>query len=98
MEWNVAVEFSQAGYGIEEMPLPQNQRAGTGVTNSPEPYLEIIIQPQSKFRFRYKSEMSGKHGSLLGSTSHIPQPHSPLCPTQTEFKTYPTVKVGINAP
>ncbi|CAG7693776.1 unnamed protein product [Allacma fusca] len=30
------------------------------------PYLEILIQPQSRFRFRYKSEMTGKHGSLFG--------------------------------
>lgn len=32
-----------------------------------QPYLEILVQPQSKFRFRYRSEMTGKHGSLLGS-------------------------------
>lgn len=30
------------------------------------PYMEILVQPQPKFRFRYKSEMTGKHGSLLG--------------------------------
>lgn len=32
-----------------------------------QPYLEILVQPQSKFRFRYRSEMTGKHGSLLGA-------------------------------
>lgn len=28
--------------------------------------LKIIVQPVDKFRFRYKSEMMGTHGSLLG--------------------------------
>lgn len=32
-----------------------------------QPYLEILVQPQTKFRFRYRSEMTGKHGSLLGA-------------------------------
>lgn len=35
--------------------------------------LKIIVQPVDKFRFRYKSEMMGTHGSLLGEreeTSH----------------------------
>jgi len=31
-----------------------------------EPYLSIMVQPMEKFRFRYKSEMVGTHGSLLG--------------------------------
>ncbi|XP_032670815.1 nuclear factor NF-kappa-B p100 subunit isoform X2 [Odontomachus brunneus] len=31
-----------------------------------EPYLEIIVQPAEKFRFRYKSEMMGTHGALVG--------------------------------
>ncbi|CAL8106454.1 unnamed protein product [Orchesella dallaii] len=34
-----------------------------------QPFLEIFVQPQPKFRFRYRSEMTGKHGSLLGSPS-----------------------------
>ena len=35
--------------------------------------IKIIVQPVEKFRFRYKSEMMGTHGSLLGEreeTSH----------------------------
>ncbi|KYN17918.1 hypothetical protein ALC57_09800 [Trachymyrmex cornetzi] len=36
------------------------------VTILGEPYLSIIVQPMEKFRFRYKSEMVGTHGSLLG--------------------------------
>ena len=31
-----------------------------------EPYISILVQPMDKFRFRYKSEMVGTHGSLLG--------------------------------
>ncbi|KYN36803.1 hypothetical protein ALC56_08594 [Trachymyrmex septentrionalis] len=36
------------------------------VTILGEPYLSIMVQPVEKFRFRYKSEMVGTHGSLLG--------------------------------
>ncbi|XP_011051671.1 PREDICTED: nuclear factor NF-kappa-B p110 subunit isoform X2 [Acromyrmex echinatior] len=36
------------------------------VTILGEPYLSIMVQPMEKFRFRYKSEMVGTHGSLLG--------------------------------
>ena len=32
--------------------------------NSDEPHLVVVEQPQSKFRFRYKSEMVGTHGQL----------------------------------
>ncbi|XP_029177130.1 nuclear factor NF-kappa-B p100 subunit isoform X2 [Nylanderia fulva] len=32
-----------------------------------EPYISIVVQPMDKFRFRYKSEMMGTHGSLLGA-------------------------------
>ncbi|KAF5293198.1 hypothetical protein FQA39_LY13666 [Lamprigera yunnana] len=43
----------------------------TGYTNSfgPLPSLKILEQPVDRFRFRYKSEMSGTHGSLCGLTS-----------------------------
>ncbi|XP_033335241.2 nuclear factor NF-kappa-B family member relish isoform X1 [Megalopta genalis] len=37
------------------------------VTALGEPYLTILEQPIEKFRFRYKSEMIGTHGSLVGS-------------------------------
>ena len=39
------------------------------ILQSIEPYLRILEQPVDKFRFRYKSEMSGTHGSLNGKTS-----------------------------
>lgn len=35
-----------------------------------EPHLVILEQPIEKFRFRYKSEMIGTHGSLVGSNSN----------------------------
>lgn len=34
-----------------------------------EPYITILVQPMDKFRFRYKSEMVGTHGSLLGASN-----------------------------
>lgn len=34
-----------------------------------EPHITILEQPIEKFRFRYKSEMMGTHGSLIGSNS-----------------------------
>jgi len=46
------------------------------------PYLRIIEQPVEKFRFRYKSEMMGTHGSILGRSSD-----------RNRKKTYPTVEV-----
>lgn len=32
--------------------------------------MTIVEQPIDKFRFRYKSEMHGTHGSLTGCTTH----------------------------
>lgn len=46
------------------------------------PYLRIIEQPVEKFRFRYKSEMMGTHGSILGRSSD-----------KNRKKTYPTVEL-----
>ncbi|XP_012346984.1 nuclear factor NF-kappa-B p110 subunit [Apis florea] len=34
------------------------------------PYITILEQPVDKFRFRYKSEMVGTHGSLVGSSNN----------------------------
>lgn len=48
--------------------------------NVSAPYLEITEQPTDKpFRFRYKSEMHGTHGSLMGKN------------TERSKKTYPSV-------
>jgi Rel/ankyrin family protein len=48
------------------------------------PYLKIIEEPVEKFRFRYKSEMMGTHGSILGRSSD-----------RNRKKTYPTVEVNL---
>ncbi len=71
--------------------------------NSPQfqPYMEIVVQPQSKFRFRYKSEMTGKHGSLLGvmstpskSTIVEEQPGTSSSSSGIQSKLFPSVKVS----
>lgn len=46
------------------------------------PYLKILEQPIDRFRFRYKSEMTGTHGSLCGQTSD-----------RSRKQTYPTVEL-----
>lgn len=45
------------------------------------PYLHIAEQPIDKFRFRYKSEMHGTHGSLTGIN------------TNKRRKTFPMVRL-----
>lgn len=45
------------------------------------PFLRITEQPVEKFRFRYKSEMHGTHGALMGMNS-----------SKTR-KTFPTVEL-----
>ncbi|KAH8359967.1 hypothetical protein KR093_009789 [Drosophila rubida] len=42
---------------------------GTGIKNEYTALLHIAEQPVEKFRFRYKSEMHGTHGSLNGINS-----------------------------
>jgi len=44
-------------------------------------YIEVVEQPEEKFRFRYKSEMQGTHGCIHGSTY------------SKKNKTFPTVQV-----
>ncbi|XP_039276689.1 nuclear factor NF-kappa-B p110 subunit isoform X2 [Nilaparvata lugens] len=59
----------------EKVPSPDS-------TNTPgKPYLKIMEEPANQFRFRYKSEMQGTHGAILGARA-----------TKNE-KTYPTVKL-----
>lgn len=50
-----------------------------------EPHLVIIKQPADKFRFRYKSEMMGTHGSIAASNN-----------MSCHKKSAPTVQVSIN--
>ncbi|CAG9768669.1 unnamed protein product [Ceutorhynchus assimilis] len=54
--------------------------------NKDAPYLRFIEQPTNKFRFRYKSEMAGTHGSLSGMNSD-----------KSRKQTYPTVEL-VNCP
>lgn len=49
------------------------------------PYLTMAEEPVERFRFRYKSEMAGTHGSLTGKTSD-----------RSRKQTYPTVEVSLN--
>lgn len=51
-----------------------------------EPYLKIVEEPVEKFRFRYKSEMAGTHGSLNGMNSD-----------RSRKQTFPTVVVNISS-
>lgn len=46
-----------------------------------EPHLTILEQPIDKFRFRYKSEMIGTHGSIASANS------------SGRYKQVPTVQV-----
>jgi hypothetical protein len=48
------------------------------------PYVRLIEQPVEKFRFRYKSEMMGTHGSILGRNSD-----------RNRKKTYPSIEVNL---
>lgn len=50
--------------------------------NMQGPYLEIVEQPVSNFRFRYRTEMQGTHGAILGASCK-----------KTIRKTCPTVRV-----
>ncbi|KAK7866619.1 hypothetical protein R5R35_010445 [Gryllus longicercus] len=50
--------------------------------NREEPFLKVIEEPVEKFRFRYKSEMMGTHGSIL-ARSH----------ERNRRKTYPSVQL-----
>uniref|UniRef100_A0A1B0DRJ1 Uncharacterized protein n=1 Tax=Phlebotomus papatasi TaxID=29031 RepID=A0A1B0DRJ1_PHLPP len=45
--------------------------------NTAQPHLVIIHEPMDKFRFRYKSEMHGSHGSLMASTKDKSKKHYP---------------------
>lgn len=47
-----------------------------------EPFLQILEEPVEKFRFRYRSEMTGTHGSLNGERS-----------VKSREITYPSVKL-----
>ncbi|XP_060525555.1 nuclear factor NF-kappa-B p110 subunit isoform X2 [Cylas formicarius] len=53
-----------------------------GSSHDKKPFLKFIEQPTNKFRFRYRSEMAGTHGSLCGMNSD-----------KSRKQTYPTVEL-----
>ncbi|KAF2880445.1 hypothetical protein ILUMI_25723 [Ignelater luminosus] len=57
-------------------PIPMDQTQGFA------PYLTMGEEPVERFRFRYKSEMAGTHGSLTGKNSD-----------RSRKQTYPTVEL-----
>ncbi|KAJ8667558.1 hypothetical protein QAD02_009221 [Eretmocerus hayati] len=54
--------------GLDLMDENQMMQMIGGTENEvvEKPSIEILVQPVDKFRFRYKSEMMGTHGSLSG--------------------------------
>ena len=48
------------------------------------PHLNILEQPQERFRFRYESELGGTHGQLAGRSG-------------ADRRSFPTVKVSLDA-
>lgn len=58
----------------------------TNCTFSGRPYLKILEEPQDKFRFRYKTEMQGTHGTILGASTNSL--------AHGKQKSFPTVKVS----
>ncbi|GJQ72717.1 Rel [Trypoxylus dichotomus] len=82
--------FQQVQGSLQGQPFiisstPQYEVSMSSMYNyeSKPPYLTIVEQPIDKFRFRYKSEMAGTHGSLTGINSD-----------KTRKQTYPTVKLN----
>lgn len=47
---------------VNNSPEPRTTNSGDSTT----PEIKILVQPTDKFRFRYKSEMMGAHGTLTG--------------------------------
>ncbi|XP_045468079.1 nuclear factor NF-kappa-B p110 subunit isoform X2 [Harmonia axyridis] len=64
------------------IPCQTSDLTNDGNIEKGQPYLQITEEPMDKFRFRYKSEMTGTHGCLNGERSD-----------KTRKMTYPTVKL-----
>ncbi|CAG4919083.1 unnamed protein product [Colias eurytheme] len=87
---NSGSPFSQESYSPYSYSSPQIDPLTNGLTDltcddgvqGNQPYLRIIEQPTDYFRFRYKSEMLGTHGCLLGKHS-----------TPGKNRTHPTVEL-----
>ncbi|KAE8751063.1 Relish, partial [Frankliniella occidentalis] len=85
MSTSEATQFYN-NFSIEELYAPQAQTTQAWDQSScndseGEVKLRIIEQPVPMFRFRYRSEMNGAHGSLLGQSEN------------PKRKTYPTVEL-----
>ncbi|XP_059613252.1 nuclear factor NF-kappa-B p110 subunit [Phlebotomus argentipes] len=70
--YNPGSSLGQLSYDMNQMLQLQNAQ---------KPHLKIVHQPMDKFRFRYKSEMHGSHGSLMAATN------------DKSKKLYPTVQL-----
>ncbi|CAG9795155.1 unnamed protein product [Diatraea saccharalis] len=74
---------SDSPYSSPSQQVPQLATSMIGLScTDGRPYLRIVEQPQSHFRFRYKSEMVGTHGCLLGESY-----------ANSKTKTHPTVEL-----
>ncbi|KAJ8958306.1 hypothetical protein NQ318_017452 [Aromia moschata] len=75
-------------YDTSQIPfniIPQSQSLvdpNTLLNSLSKAKLEFVEQPTDRFRFRYKSEMAGTHGSLTGMNSD-----------KSRKQTYPTVEL-----
>ncbi|CAH0407357.1 unnamed protein product [Chilo suppressalis] len=70
-------------YSSPSQQVPQLASSMTGLSCADgKPQLRILEQPQNHFRFRYKSEMVGTHGCLLGESY-----------ANSKTKTHPTVEL-----
>lgn len=80
-------QIPQQQQPLQQLPTAANNMSYPEVKYEYEATLRITEQPVEKFRFRYKSEMHGTHGSLNGQTS------------QRNTKTFPEVElVGYKGP
>ncbi|CAG9859358.1 unnamed protein product [Phyllotreta striolata] len=72
---------------MQEQPMLSINSTMVDLSNSKnKPFLRFIEQPTDRFRFRYKSEMAGTHGSLTGY--HSDKSRKPTYPT-VELKNFP---------
>ncbi|XP_049870070.1 nuclear factor NF-kappa-B p100 subunit-like isoform X2 [Pectinophora gossypiella] len=78
-------------YSSPSQQVPHLVNVFSGITCADEmslhadgkrPYLRVVEQPQNYFRFRYKSEMVGTHGCLLGKST-----------SSNKTRTHPTVEL-----
>ncbi|XP_044756435.1 nuclear factor NF-kappa-B p110 subunit-like [Coccinella septempunctata] len=67
---------------VSLIPYQASDKISDAYPQSSQPYLEITEEPIDRFRFRYKSEMTGTHGCLNGERSD-----------KTRKMTYPSVKL-----